>query len=380
MHTVIKHATVVTPNGILPDAAVAFEDGVIVRIDERSNGKEAQIDAGGRYLLPGFIDMHSDAIEKEIEPRPGAVFPLDVAIYELDKRLASCGVTTMYHSISFAENEVGLRSNKTAATIAARLRALAPVLTVQTKVHARYEVTDIGALPYLKELVEQEGIDLLSVMDHTPGQGQFKEIMSFKNYYGRVYRKSDEELERIIATKMLAKERIGEESLQAVIGMCKRHDIPLASHDDDTAEKVRWLSDLGITISEFPVTLEAARAASGSGLSVCLGAPNILRGNSQSRNLSARDAIAQGWCDIICSDYSPMSMLHAVFALAECGMLPLHEAVNMVSTNPARALGIAAETGALEVGKSADMVLVAKDCVPRVLRTWVAGREVFATC
>ena len=382
MDIVIHNATVVTSTGVVENMSIGIEDGIIVRILEGHlprNGNS--VDACGNYVLPGFIDMHSDAIEKEIEPRPGAVFPIEVAVFELDKRLAACGVTTIYHSISFADRELGSRSNKRASEIAWKLIDLARSMKVHTKIHARYEITDVDALPFLEALAKESKLDLLSVMDHTPGQGQFKEITTFKNYYGRVHGKNDEEIERLIARKIIAKKILGDENLKAIISLCRNSHIPLASHDDDTPEKIQWLQRQGITISEFPVTMDAVREAAQQGLAVCFGAPNILRGNSQTGNLSARHAIAEGYGNIICSDYSPMSMLHAVIAMMRCGLKPLHEAVNMASLNPAKALGIADKTGSVEEGKVADLVLVnASDEVPLVIKTLVSGKVVYSTC
>lgn len=382
MDFVIHNAMLVTPAGTFENMSIGIEDGVIAKIAEGDiprNG--SSIDARGRYVVPGFIDMHSDAIEKEIEPRPGAIFPIDVAVFELDKKLASCGVTTIYHSISFAESEIKSRSNKRASEVAWKIMDLAPSLKVNTKIHARYEITDTDAIPFLETLIREKRIELLSVMDHTPGQGQFKEIMAFKNYYGRVYRQTDEELEQLINRKMNTKKVQGEESLKGVISLCRNSRIPLASHDDDTPEKIDWLKGLGITISEFPVTLDAARAASDEGLAVCFGAPNILRGGSQLNNLSARQAIAEGYGNMICSDYSPMSILHAVLALHRCGLKPLHEAVNMASLNAARALGIADKTGSLEEGKDADLVIMdTAGKVPLVIKTFMSGKEIYSTC
>jgi alpha-D-ribose 1-methylphosphonate 5-triphosphate diphosphatase len=382
MDLVIHNANVVTPTGVIENRSIGIEDGIIVRIvegDMPRNGNS--VDACGYYVLPGFIDMHSDAIEKEIEPRPGAVFPIEVALFELDKRLASCGVTTIYHSISFAERGIGTRTNKRASEIAWKITDLAQSMKVHTKIHARYEITDIDAFPFLEALAREGKLDLLSVMDHTPGQGQFKEMLTFKNYYGRVHGQNEEELERLIARKINAKKMHGDDGLKAVIALCRKSSIPLASHDDDTPEKIQWLQGQGITISEFPVTYEAVRAAARQGLVVCFGAPNILRGGSQTGNLSARQAIAEGYGNIICSDYSPMSMLHAVMALMRCGLKPLHESVNMTSLNPAKALGISGRTGSVEEGKVADLVVVnASREVPLVMKTFVSGKEVYSTC
>ncbi|NPU84545.1 MAG: alpha-D-ribose 1-methylphosphonate 5-triphosphate diphosphatase [Syntrophaceae bacterium] len=377
---IIENARIVTPEGTLDGASASIRQGRLYKIRDGSIGNGGmRIDAGGGWLLPGFIDMHSDALEKDLEPRPNALFPLDIVLYELDKKLAACGVTTIYHSISFAEDEIGVRSNRMAAGIISKIRDTAERLHVRTRVHARFEISDGAAIPQLESLLEEGKIQLLSIMDHSPGQGQFREVVSFRNYYQAVYRKTDEELRAIIDRKRKARRHM-KSNLERIIQSCRRSGVPMASHDDDCREKIEWLCEQGIGITEFPVNMEAVRTASERGLFVCLGAPNIVRGNSQARNLSARDAIAAGCGDIICSDYAPMSMLHAVFTLDGLGILPLHRAVNMASLFPARALGIEDETGSLEEGKAADLVMVRNGGgVHRICKTCIEGREIFAT-
>lgn len=380
---IIRNASVVTPGGILKGASLRIEDGIIVVLREGEiKSFLSTIDAEGMYVLPGFVDLHSDAIEKGIEPRPNVFFPVNIAVYELDKKLSSCGITTMFHSLSFAEMEIGLRSNSMAAGIVREINALSGHLKVRTKIHARYEITDSAAIPFLEALIKDQQIHLLSVMDHTPGQGQFRGVTAFKGYYGRVYRKNDEELDSMISRKLKVKgTTVIEEGLQYLIDLCKNHGIPLASHDDDSPEKIRWLKGMGLRISEFPVSMEAVMFAAEEGFSVCLGAPNILRGASQSGNLSARDAILEGFGDIICSDYAPMALLYTVFTIYHLGILPLHEAVNMVSINPAEAVGLGDQTGSIEEGKECDIVIVdVRNGVPQVLKTFISGREVYSTC
>lgn len=376
---VIENATVVLPSGILKGASIKIEDRIISEIREGSiNSNQNRINAQERFLLPGFIDLHSDAVEKEIEPRPNTFFPVNIALFELDKKLASCGVTTIFHALSFAEGEIGVRSNEKAAEIIKEINRLKERMNVKTMVHARFEITDDGAIPYLDALIKDECINLLSLMDHTPGQGQFKEVASFKNYFGTVYKKCDAELTKIIDRKLAAKESVVSH-IDYVVDLCKSMNIPMASHDDDSEEKIRWLKKKGISISEFPVNMDAARAAMQSGIHVCLGAPNVLRGDSQAKNLSARNAISSGYGDILCSDYAPMTILHAVFTIERLDILPLHEAVNMASTNPAKALGISDKTGSIEEGKEADLILVdISDEVPRILKTFISGREIFS--
>ncbi|AMV73719.1 alpha-D-ribose 1-methylphosphonate 5-triphosphate diphosphatase [Desulfuromonas carbonis] len=380
---VIDAATVVTPEAVLPECSVRVEQGRIAELRPGGsfNGSDPHLDARGKHLFPGFIDLHCDAIEKQIEPRPNTFFPVDIAIHELDKKLAACGVTTIFHSLSFAELEVGLRSNGMAAKIVREVNRQAPTLRINTRVHTRFEVTDGGAVPILQELIRGGEVGLFSLMDHTPGQGQFREVASFKNYYGPVYAKTEEEMDRIIARKQQAQNGDALTRIGRLTDCCREHLVALASHDDDCAAKLDWLQQLGVGMSEFPVNLAAARAARDRGITVILGAPNVLRGSSQGGNLSAREALAEGCGEILCSDYAPQTLLHAVLTLDRLGLKPLHEAVNLVSRNPAQAVGIGAKTGALVEGLAADLQLLdLAQGFPRVLKTFVGGLEVYGSC
>jgi alpha-D-ribose 1-methylphosphonate 5-triphosphate diphosphatase len=378
---VIINTRVVTPDGIREDASVRVENGFITKISDGFMNGARPIDAGGRTLLPGFVDMHSDAIEKGIEPRPNTFFPVNIAVTELDKKISACGITTMYHSLSFAEMEVGLRNNSAASGIIREINQLRPKLHVKTRVHARFEITDTGAVPFLEALIRDGQVDLFSIMDHSPGQGQFRDILAYKKYYGPVYAKSDREMDRIIERKRKAKENDTPGAITHLVGACREHGISVASHDDDSREKIHWLKSMDIGVTEFPVNEEALSAAHENNIRVCLGSPNVVRGKSQAANLSARDAISRGLGDILCSDYAPMTLLHAVYTLVRHGIMPIHDAVNMVSLNPASAVGIADRTGSIDEGKEADLVLVDDtDTIPRVIKTFVSGKEVFATC
>ncbi|MBN2791893.1 MAG: phosphonate metabolism protein PhnM [Desulfuromonadales bacterium] len=378
----IINAQVVTPHEILEGATVVVEQG---RISEISPGRDktagAWIDAQGQYLLPGFIDLHCDAVERSIEPRPGTFFPTEVALYELDKNLAACGVTTMYHSLSFAENEIGIRSNLMAAAVLRTVNNMRDNFRVKTRVHTRFEITDSSAVAVLKQLIEENQVDLFSFMDHSPGQGQFKTIASFKNYYGPVYKKTDAEMNALISMKLQLRNGEAQRHMDELLSLCQEKRVPVASHDDDSPEKINWLKDRRVALSEFPINMETARAAKEKGIQTLLGAPNIFRGGSQSKNLSAREAVAQGLGDILCSDYAPLTLVHAVFTLRDLGLKSLPDAVGMTSLNPARAVGIDTRTGSIEVGKDADLTMVGNGLdFPRITRTFVKGREVFRSC
>lgn len=375
---VINRCRAILPDAVLEDASVRIEDG---RIAEIAQGRFLGdgLDAKDAWLLPGFVDMHSDAIEKAVEPRPGARFPTEIAVRELDRSLAACGITTMYHSLSFADMEFGLRSNNIAAGLIEEISDLVPHLRVRTRIHARFEITDLGAIPHLEGLLRAGKVQLFSFMDHSPGQGQYRDEAAFRNYYGKVYKMSDEQLTQVLRRKEDAHRGGLADSIAAMVALCRSLGVPMASHDDDSAEKVDWCLREGIAMSEFPTNMATARAARERGLPTCLGAPNLVRGGSQAGNLSVRTALEDGCGDIFCSDYLPLSILHAVFLAADTNLRSLPQAAAMAGANPARALGLS-DTGTIEPGKRADLLLVeGRHGHPDLLRTWVGGREVYAS-
>ncbi len=378
----IEGASVVTPHEVLHGAAVAVEGGRIAAVGSPVQGFQAdRIDASGLLLMPGIVDLHSDALERAIEPRPGAAFPLPMAIVDFDRVLAGCGVTTMFHCVAFAftaSRNRPLRTNDKAVEILRTLKRLQPGLRVRTRIHARYDLLNAGAAPLLEALAREGLFDLLSFMDHTPGQGQYRDLARYREVMTTLFAQSAEQVEANAAARAARSREVDPKTVGAVARACRESDIPLASHDDDSPQKVAWAAGLGVTICEFPVTVEAMAAAEGRGMHVVLGAPNLVRGGSQSGNLSARDAVEAGACDVLCSDYAPMTMLQAVFEADRSGLLPLHEAAALVSLNAAAAVGAGDELGSIEPGKLADLVLVDRDReVPQVLRTWVGGREVY---
>lgn len=380
---IIENGRIVTPGGILDGATLTIKEGRIQSIGafHRTAGVKC-IDASGFFIMPGFIDLHSDAIEKEIQPRPGGKLPIDIAIVELDKKLASCGVTTMCHCLCFEEvqgNE--LRRATVARQIALRIHRLNESLSVRNRIHARFEILDLACVELLEDLIRENVIQLFSLMDHTPGQGQFASLEHFETYYGKAEHLCESEVRELAERRMRVRRDFEDTHVRRLMRLCKEHHIPVASHDDDTAQKVFWARDLGAKISEFPVTLEAAKAARRLGMHVLMGAPNILRGSSLTDNLSGREAIQKGYCDLIGSDYSPTSILHAVFELHRLGMGELHELVKMVTFNAAHALGMENQIGSIVEGLLGDLVMVdASGDVPRIMRSFVNGKQVFSAC
>lgn len=369
-------ARVVLRDTVLENAAVLIEDGIIAAINPESGNGAPTINLRGKTLIPGMIDLHCDALEKEVEPRPNVHFPLDFACAQADKRNAAAGVTTVYHALSFANEELGMRNNTFAASVARAVNTWNPHGLIDNRVHCRYEVTDPTAPEILLELMVTDQIHLMSVMDHSPGQGQFKDIAAFRDYLARTYKKSETELDTLLQNK-LAQGEGAMTRIRLLIAAAQKKGIHIASHDDDTVEKVNTLHALGVGISEFPVNLEAARAARSKGMSTVFGAPNILRGKSQSGSVRALDAVMAGVADCLCADYHPAALIVAVFRLPELAGISLADAVRLVSINPARAAGLA-DRGEIAPGKRADLVAVAHvNGLVQASSVFSAGKQVF---
>lgn len=381
----LTNATLITPDGVQRDSALVIENGRIAAIGAGDSVADAfagdldTVDVDGAFVMPGLIDLHTDTLEKEITPRPGADFPIDVAVQELDRKLVACGITTVYHSLHFGyeEAELANRSNYTRREIVAGVRAMAGRNTLaRTRIHARYEIVGLGpaSLDLIKALLAEGAVDLLSFMDHTPGQGQYTRELFIERQAKQGI--SEPDALRKLEEKR-ARPRLSPAELHAVAQLAVALGVPVASHDDDSEEKVQSMYDLGITICEFPVNLSAARAARRLGMTVLGGASNVFRGGSLTGNLNIAEAVRDGCVNGLCSDYYPPAMLHAVFKLWREQILTLHEAVNTASLIPALGAGIAEETGSLEVGKDADLIVVRqRGETPYVTQTFVRGERV----
>ena len=368
----LTHARVVFANEVRDDVAILIDNGIIAAIDPQAAGNTRALDLSGHLLVPGLIDLHCDALEKEVEPRPGVHFPLDFACAQADKRNAVAGITTVFHALSFANHELGVRNNAFAAEIARAVHAWQTHALVDNRVHVRYEVTDETAPPLLTELLQQRHASLLSFMDHSPGQGQFQDVAAYRAYLARTYKTSDAEFETLLADKQAAAAgTMGR--MNTLAALARQQGISIASHDDDSIEKVGALASLGAVISEFPTNLAAAQAARAQGMATLFGAPNILRGKSQSGNMRALDAVLEGVADCLCGDYSAAALLPSVLRLPELAGIGLANAIALVTRNPARAARLT-DRGEIAVGKRADLVAVKHlGGLPQADRVWVAG-------
>ncbi len=378
---VISNVSVVTPVAVLEHATVVVSGGRITSLLPRAlrrNREAEELDGQGRLLLPGFIDLHNDGIEQEIEPRPNAVFPLSIAIASLESQLVGHGITTIFHSFSFMDGREGTMHPEGLDPAIRELNRLRRSGAIRQLVHARYEVTETHHYERLRRLIDDRQVNLVSFMDHTPGQGQYRDPAGLVSFYVRKYHAHPSEVEALMREReKKASNPEVPRVMELLVAHARKAGLPLASHDDDSPEKVARMRSLGVTISEFPVDMGAVLAAAQCGMHVAVGAPNVLRGKSTNGNLNAREAIGSNAVDILCSDYYSPSLLHAVFSLASEGAMSLPDAVRLVSLHPARAAGLDSQLGSLEVGKRADMVLVNESGEnPSVVTVWVGGRRV----
>ncbi|CDZ62788.1 Phosphonate metabolism protein PhnM [Neorhizobium galegae bv. orientalis] len=371
--------TLVLPNEVVNSGSVRVEEGVIAEIRPEPVAG-AVIDGGGRLLMPGFVDLHGDMIEREIAPRPNAQMPIDFGIHELDKKLAAAGVTTAYAAVSFATESVygHVRSLETTSAVIEGINRLRDNLLIDHRVHARYEITNVGAAPTLERLLKADEIDMVSLTDHTPGQGQYNNIAAYVASISERRAISEEMAAEIVQKRIAMRNNPQiEVKLKEIVSLSLQHGLSLASHDDDSVEKVAEMFDLGVTISEFPVTLPAAEEARRRGLWTLMGAPNALRGKSMSGNLSALDATEAGLLTVIAADYHPAAFVPGIFKLADVSEGGLPAAVAMATGNAARSAGLT-DRGEIAIGQRADLVVVEKGDVHRIRATFRAGRFVYS--
>lgn len=371
---------VVLSDTVLPQGSVRVEDGKITEVRD-APVPHAEIDGRGLLLMPGFIDMHGDMIEREIEPRPNVTMPLELGLRDLDRRLKVAGITTGYAAVSFTPKSVHghMRSHAHSSQMLRALKTMRGALKVDHRVHTRFEVNFPDALEVIEELIANGTADLVSLMDHTPGQGQYRNLEKIRANAiraGATPEEADENIQRRIDMRLEAQGDVGA-TLEAISKTCAAHGIAVASHDDDTVEKVALMDALGATISEFPVTLEAAAEAKARGLLTAMGAPNALRGESYSGNLSAREAYANGLLDILAADYHPSAILPAILALAPMRPGGLAESTRLATLTPARALHLE-DRGEIAPGKLADLVIADDEGVGHVRATLRHGAFIFS--
>ena len=368
---------------ILPDAttkgAVVIDDGKITDVLPGRSIPEGT-DLTGLYLAPGIIDIHTDYLEKELNPRPDTNFPLELAFHMKDVRAIACGITTVLGAVRVsAENDGPLGSWRgNGLQLAAAYEALKTTALARHYLHVRWDPNFEPCQPSLDRLAELRPlIGNLVFNDSTPGERQFKNTFAEQT---RRYA-----LQRNItvaeAEAEFAERRVRALSMnnRAKVHAAFAGTLPLGSHDDTTVEHVLEAKQYGATLAEMPVTLEAAQKARELGMSICMGAPNYYRGGSHCGNLSARHALAEGLVDILCSDYHFPCLLGSAIKMMQEG-IPPHDALRLITLNPAAHLGLDRTLGSLEPGKQADLIVFrAEPAFGYVTQVWVAGAPKYAS-
>lgn len=376
-------------DAILTNARLVLEDRVVLgtlvhaegRIRDVSEGRTAAsgaVDCEGDLLAPGLIELHTDNLEKHFCPRPGVIWPNPLAAaLTHDAQMAAAGVTTVYDAVCAGGYEGADDYRRTIfhTMVEAVERGVGEnVFRIDHRLHLRCELTDATMLDELEPHLDSPLLALASLMDHTPGQRQWRNLDDLRRFMSS-NGLSEAESQAILDRRMAKGEANVAANRPKVVALLKERGITLASHDDTTAEHVAEAQASGCTISEFPTTLEAARAAKAAGLGAVAGAPNVVRGGSHSGGVAARELAEHGLLDALSSDYVPSSLLQAVGHLAETGGAPLHDAFGFVTARPAAMLGLD-DRGRLEPGLRADLIRVRfAEGAPIVREVTVAGRR-----
>lgn len=364
----ITNGRIITEEAILEGYDLLIKENRIEKVapaDEWSSHEGMEvINAEGGYVSPGLIDLHSDYIEHMAAPRPTSLMDFHLSIRETEKHLISHGITTMYHSLSFfKETEYDYKPIREPENV----RKFAELISetqhkkhlVRHRFHGRFEIDNIDEIENLKTIIKEKKLHLLSFMDHTPGQGQYRDLEIYRKTVKGYNNISDEQIGSLIV-KHRNKEKLTIDGIRELAKLAKENQIAIASHDDDSLEKLDLVESFGTVISEFPITLDIAKKAKEKGMYTIAGAPNVLLGCSHSGNLSAVEAIQEKSIDILCSDYYPAALLHAIFEMNKKYEIDLVEMFKLVTLNPAKAANMERELGSIKVGKKADLLIIEK--------------------
>ena len=362
----------------IAEAFIHVADGKIAEISLRNPASVIRVDSRGLIALPGIVDMHGDAFERQMMPRPGVDFPIDVALVDSDRQAIANGITTVFHATTWSW-EPGLRGTENAHRLLSAIETMQPQLAADTRFHLRQETFNLDAEPTIAEWLVAGRVDLLAFNDHmdmtTASMSNPKKRMRMVERSGLSESGFDSLVQRVL-------ERASEvpASIERLAAIACDQRIPLLSHDDKSPEQRTGFRALGINLAEFPINEETARAATAAGDFTVFGAPNVVRGGSHTGWTSAAEMVSKGLCSILASDYYYPAPLLAAFMLAADNVLPLPQAWSLVSGAPAAATGLH-DRGQISPGKRADIILVDahEPLRPRVVAAITEGRIVYLT-
>src|SRR6266567_5054702 len=377
--TVLGNARIVLTDHVIERGWIAFADGRIAGFGE-GGGPAGGEDAAGDLIMPGLIELHTDHLEAHYVPRPKVFWDPVAAVVSYDGQLATSGITTVLDSLRVwrddGADEVDGRAGVLAAAIASARDA--NLLRADHFLHLRCEIPMPSVVEEAKELIGRPDVRLMSLMDHTPGQRQFRNEGKLRDYYrSKGAGMTDAELDVLFEQRFTYQKTYAATNMREIVALAHQYEIPLASHDDTTEENVIDAVRDRISVAEFPTTMEAARGLHQAGIGILMGAPNVVRGGSHSGNIAAVDLAREGLLDILSSDYIPSSLLMAALQLPKhVAAIDLASAVRTVTKTPAEAVGLN-DRGEVVPGKRADLIRVhvARD-VPVVRSVWREGRRV----
>jgi alpha-D-ribose 1-methylphosphonate 5-triphosphate diphosphatase len=371
--TIIGNARIVLADRVIDHGWIAFAGGKVAEFGEGDAPRGAE-DAGGDLVMPGLIELHTDHLEAHYVPRPKVYWNPLAAVISYDGQLATSGITTVLDSVRVGREDDTDETMLIEAIASAREAGL---LRSDHFLHLRCEIPMPDVIETLEQLIGRADLRLMSLMDHTPGQRQFRDEEKLRQYYRGKSGKTDAELDILFAQRLANQEAYAATNLRAVVALARQYAIPLASHDDTTDENVAEAVRDGVSVAEFPTTMEAARGVHRAGIGVLMGAPNVVRGGSHSGNIAAVDLAREGLLDILSSDYIPSSLLMGALQLPQhVPAIDLASAIRTVTKAPAEAVGLH-DRGEIAIGKRADVIRVhvAGD-VPVVRTVWREGQRV----
>lgn len=373
---------------VFSNASIVLADDVITGSVLVVDGRIAEVDTGatrlgedmeGDYLIPGLVELHTDHLESHYRPRPGVFWDAQAALHAHDSQIAGSGITTVFDAVRIGSDVDLPEMLHHAENQVAAIRAgqAAGWLRADHFLHLRCELPSHDVIEHFERFADHPTTRLASLMDHTPGQRQFRSLDDYKRFYSKHMGQSEVEMLAYIKARQAEHDRWSAPNRKAIVERAHQLGLVLATHDDATLAQVEEGVSDRVAIAEFPTTLEAAAAAHDAGQAVLMGAPNIVRGKSHSGNISASDLVVAGLLDILSSDYVPFALLQAVFLMPRrIEGIDLPRALATVTSNPARAAGLD-DRGVIAAGKRADLVRVgAATPLPVVRGVWKEGKRV----
>jgi alpha-D-ribose 1-methylphosphonate 5-triphosphate diphosphatase len=360
------------------ETSLQIANGEIAAVGSNLGRGKLAIDATGLKVLPGIVDLHGDAFERQMMPRPGVDFPVDVALADSDRQAIANGITTVFHATTWSW-EPGLRSADNARDLLEAIENLRPQLAADTRFHLRHETYNLDAEAEISQWLRDGRIDLFAFNDHMDSTiASLAKPQKRNRMVERTGLSSD--AFDVLVERVVSRAHDVPASIARLAEAARDANVRMLSHDDETPDMRKAFRAQGVGIAEFPVNEETAREAAAGGDAIVFGAPNVVRGGSHTGWTKAADMIAKGLCSVLASDYYYPAQLLAAFRLAADGVLPLARAWDLISAAPARAAGLT-DRGALVEGRRADIILVDDQMPlrPRIIGVIAGGRLVHLT-